>query len=260
MQNRIYSVDSAKAIKAQSYGYLNAIHYMAPHKFAGVGNLCSHASPACIAACLGLYSGQAGMVKDQDRDMNSVRLSRIAKAKRFMQDRAAYLLDMVRATDQVLAQAIAMNLAPCVRPNGCTDIAWEGVRFNVQRDGKGRAIAVTLGGANGLSIFDHYPDVQFVDYTKNHTRFARKLPANYHMTLSRSETNEAHCLDALARGVNVAIVFAGDKPSQWNGFDVIDGDKHDLRHLDPRGARGVVVGLSPKGRKAKKDTGGFVVR
>ncbi len=110
-----------------------------------------------------------------------------------------------------------------------------------------------------MNIFDHYPDVQFVDYTKNHTRFARKLPANYHLTLSRSEVNEAECLEALARGVNVAIVFAGDKPAQWNGFDVIDGDKHDLRHLDPRGA-GVVVGLSPKGRKAKRDTSGFVVR
>ena len=29
------------------------------------------------------------------------------------------------------------------------------------------------------------------------------------------------------------------------------------RHLDPRG---VIVGLSPKGTKAKRDTSGFVVR
>lgn len=46
-------------------------------------------------------------------------------------------------------------------------------------------------------------------------------------------------------------------PAEWNGMRVIDGDEHDLRHLDPRG---VIVGLTPKGRKAKRDTSGFVVR
>jgi hypothetical protein len=55
----------------------------------------------------------------------------------------------------------------------------------------------------------------------------------------------------------VAIVFAGDKPETWNGYRVIDGDEHDLRHLDPKG---VVVGLSPKGSKAKRDMSGFVLR
>lgn len=37
----------------------------------------------------------------------------------------------------------------------------------------------------------------------------------------------------------------------------IDGDKHDLRHLD---GRGVIVWLSPKGAVAKRDSSGFVVR
>jgi hypothetical protein len=53
-------------------------------------------------------------------------------------------------------------------------------------------------------------------------------------------------------------VFAGERPSAWQGFPTVDGDKHDLRHLDPRG--GFVVALSPKGRIAKKDKTGFVVR
>ena len=38
---------------------------------------------------------------------------------------------------------------------------------------------------------------------------------------------------------------------------MIDGDLHDLRHLDPKG---VVVGLSSKGNKVKRDMSGFVVR
>ncbi len=82
------------------------------------------------------------------------------------------------------------------------------------------------------------------------------MPANLHLTFSRSEINEADCLEVLAAGGNVAVVFA-DRPATWNGYPVIDGDQHDLRHLDPKG---VVVGLSPKGLKAKRDTSGFVVR
>jgi len=38
-------------------------------------------------------------------------------------------------------------------------------------------------------------------------------------------------------------------------LQVIDGDKDDLRFLDPKG---VVVGLIAKG-KAKRDTSGFVI-
>lgn len=39
MQNRIFSTDSAKAIKAQGFGYLNAIHYLAPSDLSGVNLL-----------------------------------------------------------------------------------------------------------------------------------------------------------------------------------------------------------------------------
>jgi len=107
------------------------------------------------------------------------------------------------------------------------------------------------------NIFTAFPMVQFVDYTKNHLRFNRPLPANYHLTFSLSETNEQHALDLLSRGHNVAIVFGCERPATWHGYRVIDGDEHDLRHLDPRN---VVVGLTPKGSKAKRDTSGFVVR
>ena len=82
------------------------------------------------------------------------------------------------------------------------------------------------------------------------------MPSNYHLTFSRSECNEAQCLEVMARGGNVAAVFAAP-PAQWNGRPVIDGDKSDLRFLDPRG---VVVGLTAKGALGKRDTSGFVIR
>jgi hypothetical protein len=75
-------------------------------------------------------------------------------------------------------------------------------------------------------LFERFPDVAFVDYTKIARRFERALPPNYHLTLSRSETNEGECIAALARGINVAIVFA-DKPATWHGFECIDGDQHE---------------------------------
>jgi hypothetical protein len=142
---RFFSVDSPKAVKAQKYGWLNAISYMAPHRLAGVGNLCPHASTGCIALCLGEHSGNAALYP-------AVLKSRIAKAQLVMQNRQAFLKEM------------------------------------------------TAG---------------------------------------------------------VAVVFAGAFPAEYLGFPVINGDAHDLRHLD---GRGVVVALSPKGRKAKADKSGFIVR
>ena len=235
MENRIFSIDNPKAIKAQSYGWLNAIHYMAPHNLAGVGNLCPQASEGCKALCLGQYSGAAIYYP-------SVVLSRIAKAKRFMKKRQAYLADIDKAIRLARNKAKREGLKLCVRLNGSTDISWEGLKLN------------------GQSLIDAFPDVQFTDYTKSAKRalaFAQgKLPKNLHLTFSRSENNEAQALEVLKAGGNVAIVFAGNRPAKWNGFTVIDGDKHDLRHLD---GKGVVVGLTPKGSKAKKDISGFVI-
>ena len=55
--------------------------------------------------------------------------------------------------------------------------------------------------------------------------------------------------------MNIAAVFNGDLPDTWLDLEVIDGDIHDLRFLDPSP---VIVGLKAKGR-AKKDTSGFVL-
>jgi hypothetical protein len=245
--NRIFSTDSPKAIKAEAYGYLNAIHYMAPAELGGVGNLCPHASAGCRALCLGQYSGQASMVADLELGDNATRKSRREKAQAFMRDRRGYLLAMHREITKLERKAVFAGKRLCVRLNGSTDIVWEGLKLD------------------GKTLFDWFPLVQFVDYTKNPHRFDRPLPANLHLTFSRSEVNEAVALELLARGVNVAVVFGSGKPIAWNGYRVVDGDTHDLRHLDPRvakdsGAIGFVIGLSPKGRKAQKDTSGFVVR
>jgi hypothetical protein len=231
---RFFSVDSPKAVKAQKYGWLNAINYMAPHRLAGVGNLCPHASNGCIKLCLGEHSGNAALYP-------AVLKSRIAKARLLMQNRQAFLKEMTAGIRRARATAKHQKLKLCVRLNGATDIAWERVAPH---------------------IFAENNDLQFVDYTKSFMRaldHARgvSFPANYHLTFSRSETNEAQCQLVLAAGGNVAVVFADLFPDRYLGYPVIDGDAHDLRHLDPRGC---VIGLSPKGTRAKRDASGFVVR
>jgi hypothetical protein len=57
--------------------------------------------------------------------------------------------------------------------------------------------------------------------------------------------------------LNIAVVWrkASSIPTEYLGLPVVDGDKDDLRFLDPKG---VVVALYAKG-KAKRDTSGFVV-
>lgn len=246
--NRFFSLDSPKAIKAREYGYVNAINYMAPYTSGGAGNLCPDASHGCVALCLGWFSGQAGMVSDQDNDLNDARRSRINKSRAFQKARKAFMVAMVAGIESAVRAAVREMLALCVRPNGASDIPFEGVKC--ERDGVSYA-----------SIFNAFPTVQFVDYTKSIKRMRKfvrgQLPANYHLTFSRSETNDAGCLEILAAGGTVAVVFAGDKPASWNGFTVIDGDKHDLRHLD---GRGLVIGLKPKGVKARRDESGFVLR
>jgi hypothetical protein len=252
--SRFFSVDSPKAVKAQGFGYLNAINYMAPASTAGVGNLCPHASAGCLALCLGWYSGQAGMLANSELETgsNATRASRVRKARLFMSDRKAFMNDMVRAIYACERMAKRRGLKLCIRLNGATDIAWEGVRVNSFKSGR--------------TILELFPHIQFVDYTKSVKRALRcatdpTWPANYHLTFSRSETNEADCHRVLAAGGNVAVVFADKSPFFHTGFyghPVIDGDLHDLRHLDAKG--GNIVALSPKGRKARADATGFVVR
>jgi hypothetical protein len=127
----------------------------------------------------------------------------------------------------------------------------------------GLRFAVRLNGTSDLPglpllMSARFPDVVFYDYTKHPAPWKRARP-NYSVTFSRSESNESACLDALAHGVNVAVVFSTRKgeplPARWKGWPVMDGDVSDLRFLDaPRH----VVGVRAKG-PARRDTSGFVV-
>jgi hypothetical protein len=196
----------------KSYG-LN----LAPHNFSGVMNTCENATPQCIAACLD-DSGMRSVFE-------SIHVGKVAKTI-LLAKHQSWFIDQLKRELATLVKNQIDDIA--IRLNIFSDIAWE--EFEFMQD---------------------YPSIQFYDYTKNSKRIGDLLP-NYFTTFSRSGSNERKCLYHLSKGKNVAVVFANatgkgmrtiELPTTYKGFQVVDGDKTDLRYLDPKG---VVVGLRLK--------------
>jgi hypothetical protein len=233
-KNVLSIASDAKTIKGAKLGFLTGILYLAPSDLSGF-QVCSMAKLAgCEAACL--YTAGRGA-------FTSIQKARIAKTKRFFNEREAFMLDIEYSIKALVRKAAKLNLIPLVRLNGTSDIAWENIPFKEFKN-----------------IFEAFPDVQFYDYTKIPTR--KNIPANYDLTFSYSGVKSFHKAikkasinDKLAR---IAVVF--DKPenfpNEFLGKKVLIGDNSDVRHLDSKNS---IVALYAKG-KAKKDYSGFVVR
>ena len=220
---------TAKSIKFDDY--LSSILHLAPSDVSGVINTCPYASAGCKAACL----NTAGRGR-----FDSIQIARINKTKRLVQDRDNFLNDLYKDHISLSKKAAKLNKKPVSRLNGTSDLPWHHVKV---KDNK--------------TIFELFPNVQFYDYTKDIKRLKAlkaKPILNYNVTFSCSESNWDQCLEALAMGFNVAIVF-DSIPESYQDYEVINGDDHDLRFLDKQG--GVIIGLKAKG-KAKKDQSGFV--
>jgi hypothetical protein len=228
---KLLSVGSdSKTIKGETLGYTTAILYLAPHKLSGVMNTCAHASEKCIFACLNT-AGLGGVY-------TSIQKARIAKTVDFSNDPALFVTRLIK---EIKALSKKHGAKFAVRLNGTSDLPWEGIKVD------------------GKNIFETLPNVQFYDYTKNPKRMYLGIP-NYHLTFSRSETfaNHLWCKKLIKDGKNVAVVF--DKETYLQALKVdskfVDGDKTDLRFLDPAG---VIVALKAKGKAKKSEAGDFVV-
>lgn len=226
---------NAKTIKGDGSEYLTAILYMTPYKIMVDGNLFNSCSMASIASCIEacLYTAGRGA-------FNNVQTARQRKAEWFYRDRDTFMDQLIDDIDRFQIYCMKRDIQPCVRLNGTTDIRWELIKIE------------------GKNIFELFPNVQFYDYTKISNRKVADYP-NYHLTWSYSNANPeyAKLLDKIIEGgMNVAVVFRSEyKKSLWCTYPVVDGDKDDLRFLDPKGRH--IVALYAKG-KAKKDTSGFV--
>ena len=225
---------NAKTIKGDGDEYLTAILYMTPYKVMIDGksfNSCSMAEQAsCIDGCL--YTAGRGA-------FNNVQTARQRKAEWFYRDRDSFMHQLVIDIAKFANYCRKRDIQPCVRLNGTTDIRWELILID------------------GKNIFQIFPNVQFYDYTKIPNRKVSHLN-NYHLTWSYSAANPKYeqYFDEAIQNMPVAVVFRTPYPHEtWKGYKVVDGDKDDLRFLDPKQS---IVALYAKGR-ARKDQSGFVV-
>ena len=222
--------NNAKTIKGDGSEYLTAIMYLAPWKIAGI-NVCPSAElAACIDGCL--FSSGRGQ-------MHNVKSARIRKTEWFAKDRVSFMQQLVDDVRSFVAYCAKRGIQPCVRLNGTSDIRWELIKID------------------GLSLMDMFPSVQWYDYTKIANR--RNVPANYHLTFSYSNANPKYAQmveQAISNGMNVAVVWRTNHtiPARFLGLPTIDGDRDDLRFLDPKQC---IVALYAKG-SAKHDKSGFV--
>tara|TARA_R110002020_G_scaffold403374_3_gene613538 strand:+ start:4238 stop:4963 length:726 start_codon:yes stop_codon:yes gene_type:complete len=230
---------NAKTIKSDKGGvYKTAILYLAPAEQVDGVNLCPMSKKAnCRDACL--YTAGRGA-------FNNVQAARIRKTMLWRDHRAEFIDRLNEDIYRFTKHCLRHDVLPAVRLNGTSDIMWEqldGGLFRMSRN----------------PIMMNHPSVQFYDYTKILSRVDRRPPPNYHLTLSYSGASPRYKRDvveaAKRTGTNMAVVFRDEIPDMFEGLPVVNGDKDDLRFLDPPRH---VVGLTAKGQ-AKRDTSGFVV-
>ena len=244
---QLFSISTnAKTVKGEKLGYLTGVLYLAPAKLSGY-QVCPLAATAqCEEACLNL-AGLGGVY-------TSIQKARIAKTRRFFEDRDAFMSDIVKSIRALIKLArrtrrdsngrYAKRFQVLVRLNGTSDIRWE-------------LIPVTVDGIEYANLMEAFPDLTFYDYTKLANR--KGIPSNYDLTFSYSgvkayQPQVAKAQKALMR---IAVVFrhVEDIPKRFIGLRCIGGDNSDVRHIEKQN---VVVALYAKG-PAKHDQTGFVV-
>lgn len=231
MKTHLLSLANKKVQKNEKDGYLGAVLHLAPNTVSG-RNTCPSSSPSCRKNCL--FFGSNFLYP-------AVKAGTIRKTNMFFDEREKFLSflhsDIYHLTD--LAKKRGMKLS--VRLNGTSDIRW----FKIDP-----------------TIFSHHTDVMFYDYTKN-VDVARdfvnnKLPENYHITFSRSETNGKH-LHELNGKINIAMVVSPELKETLlttSKTNHIDGDFTDSRFLEKTGK---IVLIKAKS-KARSEKQGFVLR
>jgi hypothetical protein len=223
---------NAKVDKASKLGHIGAILHLAPAKTSGY-ETCAWSTQACRDLCLNV-SGHGEI----PGSMEGIHASRQSKTRMYFENRHAFIASLLHDAFRLLKYGAKHSTPVCLRPNGTSDLV---------------DIAHTVAKA--------FPMLQVYDYTKRPRPELYAKP-NYHLTFSASGENWSECEAALANGHNVTVVFAGltkgqPLPTTYNGYPVYDGDVTDLRFLDPKGH---IIGLRPKGRKARNtQTSAFLV-
>lgn len=233
MANKLISKGTTNAKTAKNFLETHIL-YMAPYNQNSKGiNLCPKATDSCAKACL--FTAGRGV-------FNNVRNARTAKAELYIRERQLFSERIAKELSLLNKKAEKKDGTIRVRLNGTTDLD----------------ILSVLKSKVNTDALEQFNKLEFYDYTKVLGKVKKYAGTNYRLTFSRTELNEAECIEALELGANVAVVFDHSKPlpTTYLGRQVIDGDASDDVMFE---YSGVILGLKAKGQ-AKKDTTGFVVR
>jgi len=189
---------------------------------------------SCKTACLNT-AGRGGIFK-KGENTNRIQDARQRRTDMYL-NHYDYFMELLHTEiTKFCNYCYNKGKKPAVRLNGTSDIQWE---HKLYKD---------------KNMFEHFPDVQFYDYTKIPTRKVSQYK-NYHLTWSYSEANPKYTAWYDKIAYNIAVVFNGAFPIYFKGREVVNGDESDLRFLDKDN---VIVGLKAKG-KARHDMSGFVI-
>ncbi len=237
-----------KAQLGVARGALNAIQYCAPQYDSLIAgfNACPFASEGCASTC----------IKNTGHNiLGGAQRARIKRTLRWFLDPVQANRDLGRELTALERRAERKNLIPTARLDGTSDL-----RFWAKVEG-----------------WEDRP-TRFYDYTKRPPTTAHldAYQRGWGVTYSLNEnpSSVAFSHQWAWRGVNTAIVVGGPvdttrtvaeaiaaelvRRGEFLGRPTIDGDRDDLRWMDPQVGGWVV--LSAKGGKAKHEKHGFIVR
>lgn len=235
---KLLTIGNPKLLKNNKYGFFSPILHLAPYKVSGK-QTCRFASPGCrstmrynlqtgkteiIGGCLNT-SGRGGF--DKGIETSFIHKARIRKTHFLFENRTGFFHTLVKEITKAKNLAAELGQELTVRLNGTSDLPWELMGFE------------DIKGVYWKNIMEYFPTTIFYDYTKYPYDLRNKLPINYSLTYSLSETPESYKEAAycLSKGRNVAVVMRLKKseeiPKFFWGIKTVDGDKNDLRPLDP---------------------------
>lgn len=200
----------------RSDGYAIYSLFLAPADVSGY-EMCLWRSQECTDLCLNCAGKGA---------LSSVQAARIRKTKRLVEHPAGFFYSLIAEMIRIGRKHNGTPITPVMRLNGTSDLPWDQVCPEL----------FSYFGGLGWRFYDYTKSVQRAEYQP------------WDNTLSFSGHNWADCDRLLqTRKARVAMVFDVKRgkplPESYRGYTVIDGDKDDLRFLDPAGT---IVGLRYK--------------
>lgn len=214
---------NAKLVKNERESF---IMYLSPHTNNSKGiNLCVGATEECILLCL-YDSGFASVFA-------SVNEARQRRTEFYINSKEEFIIQLAKEINEYILEANGKEIL--FRLNGTSDLDF-------------------LYMLKKYADFDFEKtpaNVFFYDYTKilGKVKKYAYCTDKYRLTFSFSGTNKEECIEALQSGANVAMVYKKNMPTEWNGFEVVNGDISDEEMFKYKSK---VLALKLKGNKQKK--------